>query len=118
MRAGSLRHRVVIEQPTVIGRDSFNGDIVQWDTFTTGWASIEQMKSFDKSVAAATWPGADTIVNMRGVRGTKGNMRIAHGPCPCGQDETEYFSILGKPNNVDGRNREMILTCELGVKAQ
>ena len=107
MRAGSMRHRVMIQQP-VTTVDSFGAATTTWEVLRYAYASIEQMKSYDKSVAAATWPGADTTITLRYVPGVTGNMRIVH--------EEKVYSILGQPNNIDGRNREIICTCESGLK--
>jgi len=109
MRAGSLRHLVTIEKPTV-GEDAHGFPVTTWATFATVRASIEQIKAYDKAAVAATWPGADSTITMRYVAGVTGNMRVNHGGV--------IYSILGQPNNVDGRNRELILTCETGVKTQ
>ncbi len=109
MRAGSLRHLVTVEQPVIV-TDSYGAPVTTWTTFCNAYASIEIMKSFDKSVAAATWPGADITITMRYVAGITGNMRIVYGDT--------IYSILGQPNDVEGRHREIILTCESGVKVQ
>jgi len=113
VRAGSLRHLVVIEKP-IAGKDANGFPITTWAAFpspgSTFYVSIEQIKAYDKAAVAATWPGADTTITMRYVAGVTGNMRINHNGV--------IYSILGQPNNVDGRNRELILTCETGVKAQ
>jgi SPP1 family predicted phage head-tail adaptor len=111
LRAGGLRHRVTIQAPAVT-RDEYGAAVTTWTDFATGvYASIEQMKAFDKAAVAATWPGADYTINLRYLPGVTGNMRVVD------QDGVIY-SILGRPNDVDGRHRELILTCESGVKAQ
>ena len=107
MRAGSLRHRITIQSPITT---KVNGVTkTTWETFREPRASIEVMKSFDKSAAQSTMPGADVTIGIRYIAGLTGNMRIV------GPDGTIY-SILGTPNDVDGRHREMILTCSTGVK--
>jgi SPP1 family predicted phage head-tail adaptor len=109
LRAGGLRHTVTIQTPTTT-KDTYGGAVTTWATFATVWASIESMKSFDKAVTSATWPGADYTITIRYLAGVTGNMRVVD------QDGVIY-SILGRPNDVDGRHREIILTCESGVKA-
>lgn len=117
MRAGSLRHKVVIQTPTVT-KDKYGATVTTWTDYRSVRASIEQMKAFDRAAVAATWPGADKTVTLRYVAGLTGNMRVLHGPgCPCGIAVDEILSILGTPNNVDGRNREMVLTCQSGLKS-
>lgn len=107
MRAGALRHSIIIQQPSVT-KDEFGAEVKTWVTFATARAAIEQMKSFDKAAAAASWPGADSFITIRYIPGVTADMRVLHG--------TKIYSILGEPNNVDGRNREIILTCQSGVK--
>lgn len=43
MRAGSLRHRVVIESPAV-ATGSVGGQSITWSTFATIWASVEPLR--------------------------------------------------------------------------
>lgn len=111
MRAGSLRHKVRIQLP-VTAKDRFGATTTTWTDYRTNvMASIEQMKAYDKAAVAATWPGADVTITLRYIAGLVANMRVV------GPDGTIY-SILGAPNDVDGRHREMILTCQSGVKLQ
>lgn len=109
MRAGALSHTVTIQTP--VKTKSAGSVVTTWADFATDVrASIEQMKAYDKAALAAVWPGADYTINMRYIQGVTGNMRVV------GSDGMIY-SILGQPNDVDGRHRELILTCESGVKA-
>ncbi|QXE85973.1 phage head closure protein [Geomonas nitrogeniifigens] len=108
MRSGALRHLVTIQQPS---REKQAGTVATtWMDYQTCRASIEVMKSYDKAAAQTTMPGADVTITMRWVPWLRPDMRIVHGEM--------IYSILGQPNNVDGRNRELILTCQSGVKAQ
>ena len=108
MRAGALRHLVTIQSP-VKTKDS--GIVVTtWVDQGECRASIEVMKSYDKAAAQTTMPGADVTITMRWVSWLQSNMRIVRG--------NTVYSILGQPNNIDGRNRELILTCQSGVKTQ
>lgn len=108
MRAGSLRHRVTIQTPVTV-KDQFGATTTTWTNYRTVFASIEQMKAYDKAAVATTWPGADITITLRYIAGLAANMRVL------GPDGTIY-SILGAPNDVDGRHREHILTCQSGVK--
>lgn len=104
-----MRHKVTIQSPIVTKQSGV--EVTSWQDFKTGVrASIETIKSFDKAALATTYPGADVTITMRYVAGLNGAMRIVYGDT--------IYSILGQPNDVDGRHREMILTCESGVKAQ
>lgn len=117
MKAGSLRHRIRL-QSAVTTKDPKTGIVsTSWVDFRTVWAGIAQMKSWDKQALSATFPGADSVVTMRYMAGVLPTMRISHGAgCHCGIAAEEIISIIGKPNNVDGRNRELIINGQSGVK--
>ena len=106
MKAGKLRHRVRIERPYEAKVDGVQ--TTTWALFAETWASIEMMKPYDRANAQAIFPGADVTIGMRYRSGVTGEMRVVH-------DDTIY-AILGPPNDIEGRNREMILTCQTGVK--
>lgn len=108
MRAGRLRHTITIQQPVTAKVNGVTS--TTWEDFRTERAAIETMKSFDKQAAQATMPGADVKITMRYVAGVTANMRAV-------DEAGTIYSILGRPNDVDGRQREMILTCQSGVKA-
>lgn len=108
MRSGKLRHRVTIQTPTNV---KTNGMVtVSWATFATVWASIEAMKPFDRANAQAVYPGADVTIGMHYLPGIKATMRVV-------DENGVIYSILGQPNDIDGRHREMVLTCQTGVAA-
>ena len=117
MRAGTLRH-VITLQSSVTVKDPKTGIITtSWVDFRKVRASIEQMKSWDKQALAATFPGADSVVKIRYMAGVLPTMRISHGAgCPCGIAAEEIISVIGKPNDVDGRHRELIINGQSGVK--
>ena len=89
-------------------KDRYGAATTVWTQFAAVYASIEQMKAYDKAAAAATYPGADHTITMRYLAGVTAIMRVVHG--------SEIYSVLGPPNNIDGRNRMLILTCQSGVK--
>ena len=107
MRAGSLRHKVTLQTATVT-KDRFNATVMAWDDFREVSASIETLKGYDRASAAATWPASDVKICIRYVAGVLPAMRVLHGDT--------IYSILGV-NDVDGRRREIELTCETGKKA-
>lgn len=108
MRAGTKRCFITIETPVQVKQP--NGSMVTtWVQFDKLWASIETLKAYEKTAAAATWPGADQKISFRYVDGVLPTMRINFN--------NVIYSILGI-NNVDMRNRELILTCQSGIKAR
>ena len=99
---------MTIQSPS-ISKDTYGAPVTTWTDFAVTYASIEQMKAFDKAAVAATWPGADATITIRYCAGVTGNMRVV-------DENGVIYSIMGRPNDVDGRHREIILTCESGVK--
>lgn len=108
MRAGALRHKIRIQVATT-AKDQYGAFVTTWTDYRTVFAKIEQLKAYDKAAIAATFPAADYTITIRYCAGVTGGMRVV-GP------DGVIYSILGQPNNVEGRNREMILTCQSGVK--
>lgn len=111
MDAGQLRDRVSIEYPARV-RDSSGG-------FSSSWAPLLprlvgakiEHKGGAKRVATAAGGEisvARTEITMRYIAGVTDQMRIvARG--------TAYR--IQHINNVDNRNRWLVLTCETGVAA-
>ena len=117
MRGGVLRHIIRLQQP-VTTKDPKTGIVsTAWVDFRQVWAGLEQMKAYDKQALAATFPGADSVVTIRYVAGVLPTMRISHGAgCPCGLATEEIISIIGRPNNVQGQNRVIVINGQSGVK--
>jgi SPP1 family predicted phage head-tail adaptor len=112
MRAGALRHKITIQSPTITKTSGVS--TTTWaaafpTTFPTVDASIEMLKGFDKANAQASWPGADFTIGIRYIPGVTTIMRIV-------DEAGMIYSILGQPEDVDKRHREIVLTCESGEK--
>jgi SPP1 family predicted phage head-tail adaptor len=108
MRAGSRRCFITIETPTKT-KQANSSTLVTWSTFTQLWASIETLKAYEKAAVNAEWPGAESKISFRYIEGVLPTMRIKFGD--------KIYSILGI-NNVNMRNRDLILTCKTGVSSQ
>lgn len=106
LKAGTLRHLITIERPHTSKVDG--AQVVFWEFFAEVWANIEQMRSFDRSNIQSVFPGADHFIKLRYLEGVTADMRAVYN--------NTVYSILGTPNNVEGRNRELILTAQSGVK--
>lgn len=108
MRAGARRHKCTIQTPTVTKTNGLT--TTTWATHKTVMASIEQLSSYEKENAQASWPGADYKICFPYISGVTGNMRVV--------DEAGLiYAILGQPNDIDLRHRDIELTCQSGVKA-
>lgn len=108
MRAGSRRRFITIEKPLDVKQANASVKTT-WTVFKQLWASIETLKSFERTAVAATWPTADCKIGMRYIDGVENTMRIVYGD--------KIYSIFGI-DNVDMRNRELFLTCQTGSKAR
>lgn len=109
MRAGTLRHKIIIQAP-VTTKDKYGATVTTWVDYREARASIEQIKSWEKAAIAGTFPGADYTITMRYMAGVTSAMRIYHPTTGV------YYSILGTPANTDGRNRELVITAQSGLK--
>lgn len=80
-----------------------------WETFRQAWASINELKSYDRANAQAAWPGADYRITVRYIPNLRANMRIVDA-------NGTIYSIIGKPDDVRLRRREINIMCQSGVK--
>lgn len=107
MRAGNRRSFMKIEVPEQVKQP--NGSVkTEWKPYISLWASIETLKGNEKVSAAASWPSADQKISFRYVIGLLPTMRVVFND--------KIYSILNV-NNVDERDRDIVLTTNTGVKA-
>lgn len=107
MELGRKKHLVRIEQP-VQAKDTNTGAMTTtWTLFKNMWASIETMRSFVKQAAQASWPGADVEISIDYVEGLLPTFRVSYN--------NKIYSILNV-NDLEELNRDIILTCQTGVK--
>lgn len=64
MRAGTLRHRVTIQETTET-RDGAGGVINTWSTVATVWAAVEPLRGREFIEARATQAQVDTRIRIR-----------------------------------------------------
>lgn len=107
LRSGLKRCFITIEAPVQVKQP--NGSVKStWEPYIQLWASIETLKTFEKNAACATWPSADQKISFRYVDGILPTMRVNFNGI--------IYSILGI-NNVEMRNRDLILTTNSGVRS-
>ena len=110
MRAGELRHPVLVRRPeTVPEQDSTGQVIADWVTVAADKASIEMLRASERFVAAQEYATATHRVRLR------------YQPAYAAMDASwivvegdRVFKLIGPPNNVKERNREIELICEEG----
>ena len=106
-RPGQRRSRIVIQNP--VKTKQANGSVnITWNTFATLWAKVETLEGRSREAAQASWPKAENKITIQYKSGILPTMRVSFNGT--------IYSILNV-NNVDMRNRELVLTCESGVAA-
>lgn len=104
MRAGSLRHFVTIQHFVETGRNSRNDPEGEWQDLYLMVPCSVMTKSAGEDEGQRQQVSSATIeVTMRWHPNVTADHRIKWG--------TRIFNIDGL-NNVDERNRELILTCK------
>lgn len=102
MKAGSLRHRVVVEQKTATA-DGYGGSTLAWTTFATVWAAIEPVSGREYFQAQQFQAAVTHKVTIRYLSGINTTMRVKHN-----SRVFNIHSIL----NIEERCRELVLMCE------
>jgi len=64
MRAGKLRHRVVIQSKGA-SRDTYGAEVVTWSTTATVWASVEPLTGREYMDAQQTQAEVSTRIRVR-----------------------------------------------------
>jgi SPP1 family predicted phage head-tail adaptor len=100
MRAGRLRHVIVIEQQSG-SQDEYGAPGVTWSTFATVRAGVEPTMGKERFATAQTVAEADTVFTIRYLAGVLPTMRILH--------DGRVFNIAAPAMDPDGRKRELRL---------
>lgn len=77
MRAGTLRHRIVIEELTETPRNTFGAPARTWTTFVTRWARVRPLKGKELFEAQQVYPTVDHAITLRGLDGVTSKMRVS-----------------------------------------
>ena len=78
MRAGSLRHRIVIQQPTT-GTNAQGGKTKAWEDVVTVWAAIEPLRGREYLEAHQIEAEISARISIRYRSGLDTHMRIQWG---------------------------------------
>lgn len=106
-RPGQRNCRVTIQSSTRVKQT--NGSVITtWSTFSTVWAKLEMLQGSAKLAAQAVWPKADYRITMPYIANIPSTVRVLYN---------NIIYVVVAINNVDMRNRELVLTCESGVAA-
>lgn len=101
MRAGELRKRITIEQPSRVADGA--GELVPgWTLYGVVWAAVEPLSGSEKIQAQQVNANVNIRVTIRYLAGVIPAMRARFG--------TRTFQIVSV-QNIEERNREMDLLC-------
>ena len=102
MKAGRLRHKVLIESETIT-QDAYGAPTRTWATFATVWASVMPLSGREYFEAGKTMSDVSTRIQIRYGTGITPQMRVKFG--------TRIYSIVSVIN-MDERNKEIELFCK------
>lgn len=115
MRAGRLRHRIVIETPTE-ATDAFGEPVKTWQPIPDGevWAEKKDLSGRELFQAQQINAEITTQFTIRHRTGIDARMSIRHGD--------GFYHIRGAPQDPTGRSEYLVLLCarsmnEAGVDA-
>lgn len=102
MRAGRLRHPIVIERATETRGD--DGSTVQtWRTLATVWADVRPVSGREQEIAARTAENVSHRIELRYRPGVDARCRIVWG--------ARVFGVQSVINE-DERDRTLVLYCQ------
>jgi len=105
MRAGTLRHQVVIQTPTET-QDSQGQPIKSWGTFATVQAAVLPLKGREFFDAQQINAETSTKIIIRYIPGVTQKMRVSY--------DSKLYNIQAI-SNVGERDRQIELMCGEGV---
>ena len=105
MRAGRLRHRLVLQSKTYTA-NAYGERVVSWTTEATVWGAIEPLSARELFSQSQIQPEARVRIVLRHYTGLDHTWRIKHG--------STYYDIIEVINH-DERNSMLTLLCRQGV---
>lgn len=103
MRAGELRKRVTIQEPST-AQDGYGAPVGGWTDVATVWASIVDVSGREFIAAGGTQNSAQTKITIRYRPGVRSVMRVVHG-----SDIYSIEAVLGQDL------RSLLLMCSRGA---
>lgn len=102
MRAGELRHRIILQEP-VHTRNTFNEMVTTYSDVATVWASIEWGSGRRYEAASQLNSEVQGIIRIRYRSDVRPEWRLQYG--------SRYFQILSMAN-IRERDEELHLNCK------
>ena len=109
MRAGRLRHRITLQQPTRT-QNSMGEPVVSWSDVATVWAAVEPIKGSERLAADQLQAELDTRIVIRwssDVSAISAAWRCVFG--------SVIYNIAAPPVNRGQLNKDIELMCKSGV---
>ena len=101
MRAGGLRHRVALQQPSV-ETDAMGGESQTFVTYATVWASIEPLRGTERLAVQQAQSDQTHKIRMRYRKSLTTQHRILF--------DSRAFNINAVANTFE-RDRELLVDC-------
>lgn len=105
MRAGKLRHRIIIQQKAP-ALDEYGGTVYEWSDYATVWAKKRPLRGRELMAAQAAQSETTVMFYTRYLSGINSTMRIVH--------DGEYYDIASVID-VDERHRELEISAKTGM---
>ena len=105
MRAGKLRHRVVIQEK-VVARDGYGEEDVTWTEVDTVWGSVEPLRGREYLEGRQEQADVSHRIRMRYQGSITPTMRVSYG--------SRVFEVLSVLNPVE-RDISLELMCREAV---
>ena len=105
MRAGQLRHKVIIQENTP-SRDGYGAEVESWSDFATIWAAIEPIRGREFWESQQINAEVTARITIRYLSVVTPKMRVKYG--------TRIFGIISVINPEE-RNRELQLMVKEAV---
>lgn len=102
MKAGKLRHKIIIEEPTET-QDAYGQPVKTWTTFKTRRASYNNLSGNEKFVSQQVNSESKVAFTVRHITGVTTKMRIYF--------DSRYFNIL-YVNDINGIDKMLRIECE------
>lgn len=112
MRAGRMRHQVVLQSPTG-SRDSVGERTTTWTDVATVWANIRPLTGREQFLASQREASTSHIVEIRystDVSTIDASWRVKYG--------TRLLVLDGDPINVEERGIQLNLPCVEGLREE
>jgi len=108
VRAGLLRHRVILQSPAGT-RDAMGERVTTWTDVATVWARVRPLSGREAVVAAQQQASTDHVVEIRYLAGVEQSWRVLFGA---------RILVITGILNPEEKNEMLILHCTEGGREE